>query len=163
MKETRDKSKKKPAKAKQQKADSADEMGASDDAKGITVKHRGRPSSRRNDSGHQIKKELDHVSEDSAAETLEPIDAKPRQRRKRPTNLSNLPEAIKKDNNLWKVTVLGAYRAYIACSGEVWTINDSTALEYLQAIWNHFANKNQAQEFARRDPVLPLVRTTKIV
>lgn len=155
------KSKKKPAsrsKAKQQKTGSAqaDEMEASDGAKGMVKK--------RNDSGHEIKKELaDHASDDSAAESLDPKDAKPRQRRKRPTNLSNLPDAIKKDNTLWKVTVLGAYRAYVACSGEVWTINESTALEYLQAIWNHFANKSQAQEFARRDPVLPLVRTTKVV
>jgi hypothetical protein len=165
MKETRDKSKKKPAsrsKAKQQKVDFADDMGASDDAKDIAKPH-GRPSSRRNDSGHQIKKESDHASEDSAAESLDPRDVKPRQRRKRPTNLSNLPEAVKKDNNLWKVSVLGAYRAYIACSGEAWTLNDNMALEFLQAIWNHFAKKDQAQEFHQRDPILALVRTTKVV
>ena len=45
---------------------------------------------------------------------------------KHPTNSLNLPGAVKSESALWRITILGAYRAYMACTCEVWTVNHNS-------------------------------------
>jgi hypothetical protein len=80
--------------------------------------------------------------------------------RKRPTNKANLPKVVKDNIHFFNSVILRAYRAYIACSKEVWVVQDGTALRYLQIIWDFHANENQVHKFTLHDPILPLVSTS---
>ena len=95
-------------------------------------------------------------------DTSDELDNKPnsKARRKHPTNDANLPNAVKNDSVTWRVTILGAYRAHMACTEEVWTINNGTALRHLQLIWNFYmpVGSKQSHSFVENDPVLSLVR-----
>ena len=102
--------------------------------------------------------------EELADNSSDEADAKPssKAKRKRPTNSANLPEAVKDDTVTWRVTILDAYRAHIACTDEVWAVNDGTALRHLQVIWDFYIKK-QPHKFVANDPVLALVGVAAFV
>jgi hypothetical protein len=94
--------------------------------------------------------ELEHASDEG--------DTKSKAKRcKRPTNGTNLPDAVRPDSVLWKITILGVYRAHIACTNEVWSINDGTALRHLQIIWDFHMKGKKTHQFLSNDPIIPLV------
>jgi len=109
-----------------------------------------------------VKTEFIEELTDSASDEA---DTKPssKAKRRRPTNSTNLPDAVKSDSVTWRVTIMGAYRAHIGCTDEVWTVNDGTALRHLQIIWDFYMKKKQSHQFVANDPVLPLVSIAAFV
>lgn len=134
-------------KAKGTRADSLNDVSDQVVVK-IKPNSRKRPSNESKATGSVD--DMDEISDQGEAK------GKPKSH-KHPTNSLNLPGAVKSESALWRITILGAYRAYMACMCEVWTVNDSTALRHLQIIWDFYANDNQAYKFVPNDPILPLV------
>ncbi|KAM6493585.1 hypothetical protein JOM56_011719 [Amanita muscaria] len=62
------------------------------------------------------------------------------------------------DSAFWKITILSAYRTHIACTKEIWTVQNTTLLRYLQTIWDFFAKDKQAYTFVPTDPIFSLLR-----
>lgn len=107
------------------------------------------------------------VDELEGSDAEDEADTKPnsesKARRKRATNSANLPAAVKNDSVTWRVTIMGAYRAHIACTDEAWVVNDGTALRHLQIVWDYYMGSKQSHKFVANDPVLPLVSIVILV
>ncbi|KAM6503125.1 hypothetical protein JOM56_000068 [Amanita muscaria] len=120
----------------------------------------GKPHSNQNASGSKFNAKKEPGSAEETADDLDDTsNAKSNTKvRTRPTNGSSLPPFIRSDSAFWKITILSAYRTHIACTKEIWTVQNTTSLRYLQTIWDFFAKDKQAYTFVPTDPIFSLLR-----